>query len=260
MTDVAERGTTTQQAPRTRPSRLVMALSGLIAAASLVLAASGGYLYGRDRPAAERGTGTVDIGFFRDMSAHHQQAITMATQVRQYSTDPAVRTVAFDIDTAQTEQLGAMTGWLEQRNLARANPDPMAWMSMPATSSSTPTSTNGMGSMNGGMGSMNGMPPMKDMTSPGMDASSPLMPGMATGEEMSRLSTARGEPMDVLFLQLMIRHHQGGVIMASFAMRNAEESYVRELARRMYDGQSVEITQMLQLLRSRGANPLPAPR
>ena len=46
-------------------------------------------------------------------------------------------------------------------------------------------------------------------------AGEPLMHGMATDEEMRRLRDARGAEAEVLFLQLMIRHHEGGVVMAA---------------------------------------------
>ena len=39
------------------------------------------------------------------------------------------------------------------------------------------------------------------------------MPGMLTPEEMTRLSAARGPDLDRLFLELMIKHHQGALVM-----------------------------------------------
>jgi len=40
-----------------------------------------------------------------------------------------------------------------------------------------------------------------------------LMPGMLTPEEMSLLSEAKGTAFDSLFLELMIKHHEGALIM-----------------------------------------------
>ena len=40
-----------------------------------------------------------------------------------------------------------------------------------------------------------------------------LMPGMLTPEEMRRLEQARGIEFDRLFLELMIAHHQGALVM-----------------------------------------------
>jgi uncharacterized protein (DUF305 family) len=40
-----------------------------------------------------------------------------------------------------------------------------------------------------------------------------LMPGMLTEEEMARLSAAQGSEFDRLFLELMIHHHEGALVM-----------------------------------------------
>ena len=42
-----------------------------------------------------------------------------------------------------------------------------------------------------------------------------LMPGMLTPEEMARLEAAAGIEFDRLFLELMIRHHDGALIMVN---------------------------------------------
>jgi uncharacterized protein (DUF305 family) len=44
-------------------------------------------------------------------------------------------------------------------------------------------------------------------------AGATLMPGMLTPEEMARLSAARGPELDRLFLELMIKHHEGALVM-----------------------------------------------
>jgi uncharacterized protein (DUF305 family) len=41
----------------------------------------------------------------------------------------------------------------------------------------------------------------------------PLMPGMLTAEEMGRLAAAKGREFDRLFLEYMIKHHDGALIM-----------------------------------------------
>jgi uncharacterized protein (DUF305 family) len=86
-----------------------------------------------------------------------------------------------------------------------------------------------------------------------------LMPGMATPAQMNRLESLHGKALDILFLQLMIHHHQGGVVMARYAAQHASEPYVRQLATAMVVAQSNEIIQMEQLLRGLGSQPLPPP-
>jgi uncharacterized protein (DUF305 family) len=41
----------------------------------------------------------------------------------------------------------------------------------------------------------------------------PMMPGMLSAEEMSRLAAAKGDAFDRLFLELMIKHHEGALTM-----------------------------------------------
>ena len=44
-------------------------------------------------------------------------------------------------------------------------------------------------------------------------AGATLMPGMLTPEDMARLSAARGPDLDRMFLELMIKHHEGALVM-----------------------------------------------
>jgi len=207
---------------------LRIALIAVIAVAALALGCAAGYLVGH-RGEATPGISSVDAGFAWDMSVHHQQAVTMAGYTRDHTTDGVIRTLAYDIETSQFNQVGQMQGWLDSWGLPPQNPNtPMSWMS-------------GMTGMNMHMGSDG------------------LMPGMATQAQVSKLETLTGMPLEVLFLQLMLRHHQGGLPMAQWAASHAQEAYVRNAAQKMVTGQSAEILLMEQLLRERGASPLPPP-
>jgi uncharacterized protein (DUF305 family) len=84
------------------------------------------------------------------------------------------------------------------------------------------------------------------------------MHGMATGEELDRLRAATGRDAEVLFLQLMIRHHEGGVLMSRAVIARSTRDEVVTLATGMEQGQAAEITQMQELLAARGAAPLPS--
>ena len=85
------------------------------------------------------------------------------------------------------------------------------------------------------------------------------MPGMASAEELDDLRTAEGVDFDVLFLQLMIRHHQGGRQMAGYAADHAEVAAVATLARSIANSQAAEIETLTDMLTARGGTPLPAP-
>jgi uncharacterized protein (DUF305 family) len=207
--------------PPDRPRALVVVLA-VISAIALLAAGAGLAVatgLGRDQPPGER---SVDAGFARDMATHHTQATVMAQVVRDTGTDPTVRLMAFDIETQQLSQIGQMRGWLQTWGLTGQSDVPqMAWMS-------------------GG-----------HALAPGE-----LMPGMATTAELAKLRGLTGRALDVYFLQLMIRHHRGGLEMAQDAAAHAKEPYVRELATKIAQAQQAEVVTMEQMLRERGGQPL----
>jgi uncharacterized protein (DUF305 family) len=78
-----------------------------------------------------------------------------------------------------------------------------------------------------------------------------LMPGMLTAEEMSRLAAASGTEFDRTFLEMMIKHHEGALIMVEqlFATPGAgQESEMFAFASDVVDDQRIEIDRMAQLL------------
>jgi uncharacterized protein (DUF305 family) len=85
------------------------------------------------------------------------------------------------------------------------------------------------------------------------------MPGMATTDEINKLRKLSGKDLDVLFLQLMLRHHQGGLEMAQYGAEHASEGYVRNLAAKIVSSQQNEVTLMTRYVEQRGAEPLPFP-
>jgi uncharacterized protein (DUF305 family) len=75
----------------------------------------------------------------------------------------------------------------------------------------------------------------------------PLMPGMLTGEEMARLAQTKGPEFDRLFLQFMIKHHEGALTMVQdlFAQPGAgQESDVFAFASDVDADQRMEIDRM----------------
>lgn len=77
---------------------------------------------------------SVDVGFARDMSVHHQQAVEMSFIVRDRTSDEAVRRLAYDIINTQANQRGMMLGWLETWGRAKSSSAvPMKWMNHPFT-------------------------------------------------------------------------------------------------------------------------------
>ena len=78
-----------------------------------------------------------------------------------------------------------------------------------------------------------------------------LMPGMLTAEEMSRLDAARGHAFDRLFLESMIRHHDGALTMVHdlFATKVAgQDPEIDAFASDVDADQRIEIDRMSAML------------
>ena len=176
------------------------ALAGVVAlAAGLVLAPLAPWTD------SAPGEGSADVGFARDMRAHHAQAVSMSLLAFDRTNDPQVRTVAMDIATTQQAQIGTMGAWLEEWGVRpNGSGTPMAWM--------------------------------------GHDhAPGDLMPGMATQEEMTALAQARGAEFDRMWAALMHAHHRGGLPMTEAVIERTDDESVRALATGMRDSQASEL-------------------
>ncbi|OLT45300.1 DUF305 domain-containing protein [Saccharomonospora sp. CUA-673] len=232
---------------------------GAAALALLLVGATIGLLVARSTE-AETAThpGPVDVGFAQDMSVHHLQAVTMANWARDHSTDPAVRQLAFDIASTQTEQIGRMKGWL----MLWGKPEEpageyMTWMSEPMGGHNHETEPESESEENSTATSES--EPAPSGPSGGQVGGSRAMPGMATEQELSKMRSLSGEQMDVTFLQLMLRHHEGGVSMAEYGRNHARITAVSTLATSMLASQRPEADTMRNMLAERGAEPLPFP-
>ncbi|MEU4808086.1 DUF305 domain-containing protein [Nocardia fluminea] len=181
---------------------------------------------------SETALNVVDVGFAQDMGTHHNQAVEMSATALTQAVDPAVRTLAFDVLTSQQSQLGMMRGWLMLWDQPVSSEQPMRWMSTPDPH--TP-------------GSAHQMPEQKSMR----------MPGMATTEELADLRRTRGTDFDTRYLQLLLRHHEGGVTMARAARDNATIPAVATLAKQIDDAQTAESQTLRDMLAHRGAPALP---
>jgi uncharacterized protein (DUF305 family) len=184
--------------------------------------------------------GSVEVGFAQDMSTHHLQAVTMAGIARDRTTDPEIKQLSFDIERTQLEQVGRMKGWLMLWDQPeQAIGAPMKWMTEPMA----------------GHGDMPGMSMAPSSVNP---AGGALMPGMATDKELSKLRSLSGREFDVYFLQLMLRHHQGGTAMAQYASSHSTLPALKALVTSILTSQGAEMDQIKLMLAGRGAQPLPA--
>ena len=207
-----------------------MKLRHIAVPALLLLAGAGLVLAGQrfvTRTAPTGVPGPVDVGFTQTMRSHHDQAVVM-TQILLDHGSTRLASLARTIQTDQLIEIGQMKGWLllwdKPLLPSRAGMD---WLLLGR------------------------VPPDAALTQYIADcrASSGGMPGLATSEELNRLRGLDGEARDRLFLELMLRHHQGALPMAHFAARNAETQVVRTLAAQIEVQQAQEVGAMALLLR-----------
>jgi uncharacterized protein (DUF305 family) len=160
------------------------------------------------QPAA--GHNTDDVTFAQQMIPHHSQALEMAKLVPSRSTNPKVIDLASRIAKAQDPEIEQMQGWL---------------------------STWGAGASS--------MPGMTHESMPGMGGS---MPGMMSDADLKNLEAVKGAEFDKMWLDMMIKHHQGAVDMAKTELSKGSNGDAKVLAQKIIDAQQAEITEMQGLL------------
>lgn len=164
---------------------------------------------------------SAEAGFLRDMITHHAQAGEMSLIIRDRTGDENLRFLSTDIAMTQATQLGAMQGYLDLWDVPLTGEDkPMTWMGHPVDG---------------------------------------RMPGMAAPEEIQQLRSLPVDGAEVLFLQLMIRHHQGGIEMAEAVLDRSDQDQVVFLAERIVLSQQTEIDAMNDMLVARGQQPITDP-
>lgn len=174
--------------------------------------------------------GPVDVGFAQDMSLHHEQALVMA-RLALAQGSPRVRTLAQGIVNQQLREIGTLQGWLMLWEQPALSPrDDMQWM-RDAYARSTRRDASYDRFIENCLRSQG-------------------MPGQATPEELQALEDSPGaEAFDIAFLRLMIRHHQGAVVMARFTAEHAASGVVQGVARAIAAEQQQELGRMAVWLR-----------
>ena len=155
----------------------------------------------------------ADVKFMQGMIAHHAQAVEMSALVAERAQRDAITTIAQRISLSQEDEIAMMEQWLESRNQP---------LTLPA----------------GGHG-------MHD------DMHSEMMPGMISEADMSRLASLSGAEFDSLFLELMIRHHEGALTMVEDLLDqpgSAQDSVLFEFTSEVTADQTSEIERMTGML------------
>lgn len=198
----------------------------VVAAASALVLFLLGYVVGtagQSGTAQAPGNSSPEAGFSRAMQVHHNQGVELALLARDRSDDDTFRVIAYDMAVTQAQQSGQMYGWLAAWGLPQYSAeDPMAWMEV--------------------------VDPDHDHFAG--DPNAP-MPGMATREEIATLEAADGTEAEVIFLRMMIDHHEGALDMSEAVLALSDDPTVRALAQAILDSQAIEIALMEDMLAER---------
>lgn len=154
----------------------------------------------------------ADVEFMEMMIPHHFQALVMGEMSTTRAGDQRVRNLASRIDVEQGLEIAMMQGW-------------QGWNGLPVTDAEQ--AYHHM--------MMHGGDHLEEM-------------GMATQEQLDDLEALQGTAFDVMFLQLMITHHQGAIDMAVDVMINGSDFYVQDMANEMLATQYMQILQMEAIL------------
>ena len=76
--------------------------------------------------------------------------------------------------------------------------------------------------------------------------------GMMSEQDMKNLESLSGRPFDRMFLQMMIKHHQGAISMAETEKEQGADPDAKALAASIISSQSTEIAKMRSLLKRMG--------
>ncbi len=147
-----------------------------------------------------------DLRFIDAMIPHHEGAVVMAKAVLKNSQRPELKKLANEIIQAQEKEIAEMKKW-RKAWYPNVSDTPMAWHK-----------------------EMNHMMPMtaEQRTTMRMD----LDLGKA------------GQDFDLRFINAMIPHHEGAVVMAEDAIAKSKRSDITKLAKGIISSQQAEIDQM----------------
>lgn len=167
-------------------------------------------------PVAPLPHSAADVRFMSGMIPHHAQAVLIAGWAASHGARADVQILAERIVVAQQDEIALIQTWLRDRNEPVPDANPM----------------HATMRMNGGEHTM-------------------LMPGMLSAEELAQLERARGTDFDRLFLESMIRHHEGAVTMVDELFSSygaAQDEVVFRFASDVYADQTTEINRMYSML------------
>jgi uncharacterized protein (DUF305 family) len=160
----------------------------------------------------------ADVDFMTGMIGHHAQALIMSAFAESNSASPEIQTLAARIINAQNDEIRIMQDWLRKRD------QPVPHVMIEGSS----------------------------LMIHGVDDHHALhMPGMLSQEQLDELEAAKGVDFDQLFLEYMMMHHEGAVLMVRELLKvdgavTGDDTY--KLATDIHVDQVTEINRMTLML------------
>ena len=159
-----------------------------------------------------------DLMFIDMMIQHHQAAVAMAQVALDRAEHPELMQLAQTIIDTQQAEIDQLRTWRDAWYPGAAE---LSWDDM----------MGGWGQMMAGM--------------PGMQAMGPTMGMMGMMDPETAAAALQGaDPFDLAFLDAMIPHHLGALMMAEMAVQRASHPELATMAQAMFDTQTAEIAQM----------------
>lgn len=215
------------------PRRSLAARIGVIAAAGVAVAIGGVLAFTALSPAAVPPAAArepqppleSDHCYVEGMLMHHAQALELSELVLAASdVSDRVRALAEFIVADQSAEIAVMTSWTDAWADASGAPASAGHAAHGAAAEPVPAS--------GGC--------TRDVHA--------LMSGMATTEQLASLDAAEGAAAQRLFLELMIVHHEGALVMAEDALVDGANAFVRSSAKHVIVEQAREVAAMTDIL------------
>jgi uncharacterized protein (DUF305 family) len=168
----------------------------------------------------------ADVGFMQGMIVHHQQALEMTALVPDRSQSREIALLARRIELSQKAEIAQMKDWLTARD----------------ERVSAGHGGHAHHSTHGGW--------VHDHSGGSHEA---VMPGMLTEGQLARLAAARDDEFDRLFLEGMIQHHRGALVMVDElrADGGAVETESYTISAHVEADQEIEIGRMRDVLSGR---------
>ena len=212
----------------------------------------------------------ADVKFMQGMIHHHAQAVDMVELLKTRSNSDDMKKLGQRIELSQVDEIDMMRKWLEARGqeapafaaASAGKPDSAAASAgKPDSAVASAGRPDSAAASAGRPDSAAASADRPDSAAASADkpaehthhmAGAPMMPGMLTPQQMDQLAAANGPAFDRLFLEFMIRHHEGALTMVKelFATPGAaQDSDVFAFASDVDADQRMEIARMGAMLK-----------